>query len=322
MITFLSSPKPFNGYIGTIQRNAIRSWRAVHPDAEVIIYGDGEGVSEACRELKVLHVPDVPCTPTGIPYFNGIVEHARSKARHDIQCFLNCDVLVCKNMITAVQSVDLRRYLIVGQRIDLAGGVTMDMSGNWKSELRQLAAEGKACLHPPSGMDFFVFLRGLWEGLPPLIIGRGGYDGALLAFCLRNNIPLVNATLAFPILHQFHDYGHVSGGAYVAHRGEDAQANMMLHNIRHSIPSSSDAHWMLVGNEVVKNKLQADHLRRIELALRYRLKLALPALVVRMVWRLAVASKLYKIKSIRLEDILETAAILVMTLIVGGVSWS
>jgi len=50
MITFFTTPKPFRGHIGVIQRNAIESWKRIHPSAEVILFGDEEGAAEAARE--------------------------------------------------------------------------------------------------------------------------------------------------------------------------------------------------------------------------------------------------------------------------------
>jgi len=50
MITFFTTPKPFRGHIGVIQRNAIHSWKLVHPEAEVILFGNEEGAAEVARE--------------------------------------------------------------------------------------------------------------------------------------------------------------------------------------------------------------------------------------------------------------------------------
>lgn len=149
MISFLSSPKSFAGLTGAIQKNAIRSWRQVHPDAEVIIYGDSPGAAEACRELDVKHVPDIPCSPSGVPYFNGIVEHAKERARHDTQVYLNCDIIMNEAIAALPGIIGFPDYLVVGQRIDLAEGVMLEMSsGRWKEELLRLAGENKAGLHP------------------------------------------------------------------------------------------------------------------------------------------------------------------------------
>jgi len=246
MITFLASPKPFTGHVGKIQRNAIRSWLAVHPEVEVLIYGDGEGVPEACGGMGVHHVSDISCSPSGIPFFNGIVEHARIHARHDVQCYLNCDILITEEIIKAIKLITFSRYLVVGQRIDLDEGVEIGASSeHWKEDVLRFVDKGKARLHEPTGMDYFIFPRGMWRGLPPLVIGRGGYDGALVTFCMRNKIPLINATLAIPVLHQFHDYRHMHGGEKSVFEGIDAQNNLLLHNIKHSIPNSADAQWLI-----------------------------------------------------------------------------
>ena len=59
MLTFLTSPKPFRGHIGVIQRNAIQSWKLVHENAEVILFGEEEGAEETARELGIRHAPHV-----------------------------------------------------------------------------------------------------------------------------------------------------------------------------------------------------------------------------------------------------------------------
>jgi len=59
MLTLFSTPKPFHGHIGVIQRNALKSWTVLHPDVEVILFGDDEGAADACRELGLRHEPYV-----------------------------------------------------------------------------------------------------------------------------------------------------------------------------------------------------------------------------------------------------------------------
>jgi hypothetical protein len=52
MISIFSAPKPFiEPHIAVIQRNAIRSWKAI--GAEVILVGDDAGVAEAAADLSV-----------------------------------------------------------------------------------------------------------------------------------------------------------------------------------------------------------------------------------------------------------------------------
>ena len=55
MLTFFTTAKPFVGRNGVIQRNALKSWMLVHPDAEVILFGDDEGSAEVAKKLGIRH---------------------------------------------------------------------------------------------------------------------------------------------------------------------------------------------------------------------------------------------------------------------------
>lgn len=51
-ITVFTIPKPFEGHIGTIQRNAIQSWCNLKPRPDVILFGDEKGVGDAAEYFK------------------------------------------------------------------------------------------------------------------------------------------------------------------------------------------------------------------------------------------------------------------------------
>jgi FkbM family methyltransferase len=69
MLTLFTTAKPFRGHSGIIQRNALKSWTRLHPDIDIILFGDDEGatevrrLSDVARELNLrhplLHKPDV-----------------------------------------------------------------------------------------------------------------------------------------------------------------------------------------------------------------------------------------------------------------------
>ena len=67
MITIFSTPKPFRGHNGLIQRNALQSWKRLHPDVEVILFGDEEGAAEVCREIGLRHEPEIERSRLGAP---------------------------------------------------------------------------------------------------------------------------------------------------------------------------------------------------------------------------------------------------------------
>lgn len=52
MLTIFAAPKPFYGYIGVIQTNAIQSWLLLRPECEVILFGDEEGMAEELDFIK------------------------------------------------------------------------------------------------------------------------------------------------------------------------------------------------------------------------------------------------------------------------------
>ena len=59
MITFFATAKPFQGHSGIIRRNALQGWKLLHPDVEVILFGDDEGATEVRAELGLRHEPHV-----------------------------------------------------------------------------------------------------------------------------------------------------------------------------------------------------------------------------------------------------------------------
>jgi len=207
-------------------------------------------------------------------------------------------------VIKVITAIDFPRYLVVGQRIDLAEGVDFDATSNhWKVDLLALFDKNGAQLHGPTAMDYFIFPRGMWQDLPTLVIGRGGYDGALVASCLRNKIPIINATLEVPALHQFHDYAHLPGGKNAVYEGSEAKNNLILHNIKHSIPNSADAQWLILDGVVIPNSIQKDWIRNIELTLRFDFGLGNLSLVVRLFWRIAMAIGILTPKGFTIQDV-------------------
>lgn len=261
-LTFLASPKTWDGVAARHQELAVRNWLSLHPDNEVILYGDAPGTREACQRLGVIHVPKIAATPKGIPYFGAIAEHAVQYARHDVQVYLNCDILLRQNLLDSVGRITFPRFLMIGQRIDLPEGEPLRLEqvedNVW---LRELTENGKLFLHPPAGSDYFVFRRGMWTGLPIITIGRGAYDNALIAWCLLQGIPVVDATLEATVLHQFHAYGHVGGGQQEVFQGQDAKNNLALCKQFGFIPTLEDATWMLRKNGLMQSYGRGDLMR-------------------------------------------------------------
>lgn len=290
MISLLTSLKPFCGDVAALQENALSNWRALDgglDGLEIILYGAGEGIIERARRFGVKHSADVRCNETGVPDFAALAEHAAQHALHDTQVYLNGDILLPPDFIAQLRSIPLSRYLITGQRIDLAREADFDpLARDWAGEIRQCAAAGQATVRGPVAQDYFVFPRGLWRGLGPLIVGRGSYDNALLAFCLRRRIPIIDATWSIPVVHQWHDHAHLAGTAEAKSKA-DTLRNKQRHDILHSNPDIEDANWRLIGGRIVPSRGSPNPLRRLEIVLRYRMGLKYPSYACRALTRIA-----------------------------------
>ena len=231
MITFFATPKPFRGHIGIIQRNAIESWKRIHPDAEVILFGDEEGAAEAAHELGIRHVPEVARNEHGTPYLNDLFDSAQTIARHELLCFLNCDILLLSDFREAVNRIEpmYRRFLMLGRRWDVGIVEPLNFaSADWERSLRQFAIVSDH-RRPPQWIDYFVFPRGLYRGqILPFAIGRPGYDNWLIWKTRRLRAPVIDASEVVVAPHQNHDYSHHKNGEKGFWEGEEAQANSRL----------------------------------------------------------------------------------------------
>jgi hypothetical protein len=311
MISFLSSAKPFIHRDGENQRQALKSWLSVSPEVEVILYGDAQGVDEVCHDIGINHVINIKSTPTGVPYFNAIADHAKQYARHETQVYLNCDILMSDSLLKAVERVTFKKYLMIGQRIDLHKDTEFATDkSNWIDQLIQLEKSKKISLHPPSGKDYFVFPRGLWDGIPPLIVGRIGYDCGLLEFCLERQIPVIDATYDILSIHQFHEYNHLPGGLKEYQFGSDVEFNGRLLMSTHSSPHISDATWTLRSGRMEKSYARGDRLRYMELVARYKLKTMTGSFVLRAIWRILRALRIYNIHKMEIGEVLHAYSVL------------
>jgi len=230
MLTLFSIPKPFRGHIAVIQRNAIRSWTLLRPACEIILFGDDEGTAEVAAEFGVRHVPDVARNEFGTPLVSDLFAQAQRLASHDLLCYVNADIILLSDFIKAVQQVTnwKRRFLMVGQRWDVDINELWDFKqSDWEEQLQAYVSEhGK--LHPRTGIDYFVFPRGLWESLPPFALGRTVWDNWLIYSARARRAPVIEATQAVTIVHQNHDYTHIPDGAEGAWKGPEAQRNLAL----------------------------------------------------------------------------------------------
>ena len=245
MFSIFSIPKPFEGHIGVIQRNALKSWTLLNPRCQVILFGDDSGVAEAAAENGALHVPEVPVNERGVPQLGWAFRMAAEVATEKTLCYVNADILLVDDIIDAARRIGFPEFLLVGQRWDINVGGPMDFTGDWQSRL-VLRAHEDGSPHPPAGSDYFVFPTSLNLELPPFAVGRAGWDNWMLYNARARRIPLVDGTGAATVVHQAHDYSHHSEVRDGDWAGEETDANRQLGgDPRRSLFVLADATWRL-----------------------------------------------------------------------------
>lgn len=231
MLTLFSTGKPFHGHCGIIQRNALKSWTLLHPDVEIILFGDDEGAAEVCAEYGLRHEPHVERNEHGTKRLDYIFDRAQEIARHDILCYVNCDILLMTDFFRAAAKVRAahEQFLMVGRRWDTDITESVNFSArNWQSDVARKALTAN---HQQTEwyVDYFVFSRGLYlRKIPPLVIGRVCWDNWLIWCATALRIPIVDASAVVLAVHQNHDYGYHPQGKFGVWNDEQAQRNFQL----------------------------------------------------------------------------------------------
>lgn len=203
MLTIFSCPKLFTDpHINIIQRNAIKSWTLLKPRLEIILIGDEEGVAEVCKEFGLHHIPEVERNEFGTPQVSSILNKAQSIASNKIVCYVNTDIILMSDFLQAVQRVThcMSRFLLVGRRWDIDINQLLDFETDWEIDLKdRLKQLGR--LHSHTGIDYFVFPKGLYKDIPPFAIGRTVWDNWLIYWASSQRIPVIDATSVVTVVH-------------------------------------------------------------------------------------------------------------------------
>ena len=209
MLTLFTIPKAFDGNVGVIQRNAIKSWTLLRPECDVILFGNDPGTAEAAEELGVRHIRDVAGKEYGTPRVDSIYYQAEEAAQHDLLCHVNADIILMNDFSSAVENVLSQRkwFLLTDQRWNVDIETPLDFSAGWEMKLkRHIAQHGE--LGARTGFDYLVFPRGLMVDLPPFTTGRTAYDQWFLYQARKKKATVIDATPVVMDVHQNHDYSH------------------------------------------------------------------------------------------------------------------
>jgi hypothetical protein len=252
MLSIFATAKPFRGHSGIIQRNAIQSWKALHPDIEIILFGDDEGAAGVAKEFGLRHEPHVECNEHGTKRLDYLFARAQAIARHDILCYINCDIILMQDFCRAVQRVSSahREFLMVGRRWDtnITEPLAFERPG-WEAELRALAMrQGRQ--RTAEWIDYFAFSRGLYPpDMPPFVL-RVFWDNWLVWKAMDSQKPVIDASSVVLAVHQNHDYNYHPKGKQGVWNGEEAGKNGQLAGGWRHLRTIADAPVRLTPDEL------------------------------------------------------------------------
>jgi hypothetical protein len=254
MLTLFTTAKPFTGHSAVIQRNALESWKRLHPDVEVILFGDEEGAAEVCRELGLRHEAEMERSRLGAPRADFLFRRSQEIARHDLLCYSNCDIIFTQDFRQALERLLPWRntFLMVGCRWDTDITEPIDFSDPaWETSILARARnEGYQRFY--YNIDYFAFKRGLYREMPGLVVGRAAWDHWMVWNALAQKAPVVDATKVVCAVHQNHDYSSHPQGMLGTWHDEDAQRNQeFLRGHTHTI---QDATFRLTATGIRPNR--------------------------------------------------------------------
>ncbi|MCG5238893.1 FkbM family methyltransferase [Azospirillum doebereinerae] len=232
MLSLFSTPKPFHGHIGLIQRNAVASWARLSPGVEAMLVGDDPGVADAARMFGLLHLGSVACSAWGTPLVSDIFAKAEDASRSALMAYVNADIVLSQAFTRSVESLAglPQPWIAVGRRWDVDITEPLDFTNGWEERLRILA-RSRGRLHEATGIDYVVYPKGLYRGImPPFAIGRVAWDNWILFFARTMGAMVIDMTDAVDCWHQNHDYAHIplAPGETDPHATDEQNVGRML----------------------------------------------------------------------------------------------
>ena len=247
MLTIFTTAKPFRGHDGLIQRNALKSWTLLHPDVEVILFGDEPGAAEVCAEFGIKHEPVVQRFESKYPFVNFMFARAREIARHEFLCYSNCDIVLMSDFWRAFEKARAwrKRFLLIARRWDTDIKEEIKFNEpNWDTDLRNdVVMHGIKQI--PDYVDFFLFPKNLYDQIPALVVGYSYWDHWMVWKASSLGAAVLDASPFVVPVHQNHGYGTTPERSKGSHTDRIAMRNFELSGSGKELNSIVDAKYVL-----------------------------------------------------------------------------
>ncbi len=228
MITILTAFKNFSGDDSVRQCRALDSWRNAFPEADIIAYGKPVIPSGVISEYHLRQFVDIPMANGRLVRIDAMFAHAQRTGRNMRQMYVNGDMILGADFARAMNGLPHRFALAVGQRWDCDLPADKRINNSADVAAIQTDAKSNGSLHPPNGMDYFVYSKGDLADIGALYLGAVGWDNYMVARALTRRMSVIDMTPSVVAVHQNHGYGYLKGGQAELEAGEAAQQNLRL----------------------------------------------------------------------------------------------
>lgn len=255
-LAIFTAPKPFvDPHITTIQRNAIKSWKALGTRVDIWLVGDEAGVKANAFDLGVGYQPEVQRNPQGTPCIDSIFNLVRESNSHRYMCYVNADILLFPDLLETMDRVieQFQHFLVIGRRWDAPIKEPLNIFPGWHKEFIEKTLK-TAKLHRAAGSDYFLFARDQFEDIPPFAVGRAGWDNWMIYKARLEQWPVIDATADIQVIHQNHDFSHFSDGKIHRYQPESVE-NLRLAGGRHTVFTIYDSNYLSIDGKLSKVRL-------------------------------------------------------------------
>ena len=183
----------------------------------------------------------------GTPRMTGYFQQAEEAARYSRMCYVNADIILFPDLLEAVAKVDLPKFVMGGRRTDYDIEKPVDFTDpDWAKGLCE-DVKTNGTLHDFSGIDYFVYPRGMFGEIPHFALGRWYWDNWLVYRARRLGGALIDASPCVLAIHQNHDYRHIvdleSKGESRNQGGIESFGNRLL--VKSILMTLEDADWQV-----------------------------------------------------------------------------
>ena len=248
MITIFSNPRPFKGIFNVIQRNSIKSWMALEPRCQIILFEDEEGTTKKVADEYGLEcILDAKRNEFGSLLLDDVFNQILRRAKNEILALVATDDILKSDFIEAIKKVkeELKEnpFYVIGRRCDVDVDTEKEINfqdEKWEKNINKIIKE-KGKLHGWSATDYRVFSKNFNFNSPSLIVGRPGDDSWLVYQARSKRIPVIDVTPLVSVVHQNHGKPHKKKNFFTI----ETKKNIKVAGGYANMMTIRDADWIL-----------------------------------------------------------------------------